>query len=153
MSRYTSPGKELRYRLIVGIDNMLSVPSLFGQVIDLGWATNGQIDEQAIIGDTPDEGMMVWIGGSISPLRDIRELVAALAPYGDIPLTLQLQLIQELDLLAPFSISALGSQLAVICQRAPEARLIKEPGQSEEVFLILNEQGWQMRLWQDIAGK
>lgn len=152
MSRHILSGKEQRYRLIVGVDSVLPLPSFYGQAIDLAWESGGKIiDEQTIPGDTPEEGLMVWVGGSVPPLRDIQEVVSALAPYGEVPLALQLQLIEELDAHAPFTISSLGSQLATVCKQTPDACLTIEPEGNERVFLLLGEQGWQMRPWQDVA--
>lgn len=83
MSRYTVQGKEPRYRLVVGWDPTLS--SFFAQVEDLAFESGGQvIDEEAIIGDSPEEGLLVWVGAD-QPVSDLGQIVAALAPYGTIP--------------------------------------------------------------------
>ena len=83
MSRYTLQGKEPRYRLVVGWDPTLE--SFFGQVEDLAFESGGRvIDEEAIIGDSPEEGLLVWVGAD-HPVSDLAQIVAALAPYGTIP--------------------------------------------------------------------
>lgn len=83
MSRYTFAGQLPRYRLVVGWD--LALRSYFGQVEDLAWETDGAvIDEDASIGDGPDEGLLVWIGAD-RIVEEIAEVQAALAPYGTIP--------------------------------------------------------------------
>jgi hypothetical protein len=83
MSRYTFSGKEPRYRIIVGWDPARS--SLFAQVEDLAWESDGQtINPDAPIGDTPEEGLLVWVGADV-PITDPAELVRAVAPYGSIP--------------------------------------------------------------------
>jgi hypothetical protein len=82
MSRYQFNGKESRYRLIVGWDPSLA--SFYAQVEDLAWESGGQvIDEDAAIGDSPDEGLLVWVGAA-SPLQDPQMLVQAVAAYGTI---------------------------------------------------------------------
>jgi hypothetical protein len=141
MSRYILPGKEPRYRLVVGVDTVLPLPTFFAQVIDLAWETDGQvIDENAEAGDSPEEGLLAWIGGSLPPLRQIHELVSALAPYGAIPVELQLQLVADLDEVAPYSISGLVQQIAQVCRQVPEACLPPEPT-TEPVLLLLNAHG------------
>jgi hypothetical protein len=83
MSRYQLKGKESRYRLIVGWDPSLT--SFYAQVEDLAWESDGQgIDEDAAIGESPDEGLLVWVGAA-SPLQDPQMLVQAVAAYGTIP--------------------------------------------------------------------
>lgn len=83
MSRYTFRGTDPRYRLVVGWDQGLD--SYFAQVEDLAWESEGAvIDEEAIIGDSPEEGLLVWVSGD--PPVERREVLAeALAPYGKIP--------------------------------------------------------------------
>ena len=151
MSRYMLPGKEPRHRLIVGVDAVLPLPSLYAHVIDLAWETDGRvIDEKAEAGDSPEEGLLLWLGGGVPPLREMHTLVSGLAHYGEIPVELQIKLVEELDRIAPYSISGLGSQLAGICQQVPGARLTVEPA-TERVVLLLNEHGWQTQPWQEIA--
>ena len=83
MSRYPLTGKEPRYRLVLGWNSTLS--SFFAQVEDLAFESGGQvIDEEAIIGESPEEGLLVWVGAD-HPVRDLRQIAAALAPYGTIP--------------------------------------------------------------------
>jgi hypothetical protein len=83
MSRYQFSGKEPRYRIVVGWD--ASLASFFWQVEDLAWETNGRvIDEDASIGDSPDEGLLVWVGAD-APIVDPQQLVRAVASYGTIP--------------------------------------------------------------------
>jgi hypothetical protein len=83
LSRYQLSGKEPRYRVFVGWDPSLA--SFYAQVEDLAWESNGQvIDENAAIGESPDEGLLVWVGAA-SPLQDPQLLVQAVAAYGTIP--------------------------------------------------------------------
>lgn len=83
MSHYTLQGKEPRYRLVVGWDPTLS--SFFAQAEDLAFESEGQvIDEEAVIGDSPEEGLLVWVGAD-QPVSDLGQIVAALAPYGTVP--------------------------------------------------------------------
>jgi hypothetical protein len=83
LSRYTLTGKKPRYRLVLGWDSTLL--SFFAQVEDLAFESGGSvIDEEAIIGDSPKEGLLVWVGAD-QPVRDLDQIVAALAPYGTIP--------------------------------------------------------------------
>lgn len=83
MSRYEFRGTAPRYRLVVGWDQARI--SYFAQVEDLAWETGGaQIDEEAIIGDSPEEGLLLWVSGDPPVFR--REVLAeALASYGKIP--------------------------------------------------------------------
>jgi hypothetical protein len=118
----------------------LPLPTFFGQVV-----------EERSGSSSGDADPLVWVGGSVPPLRDLQQVVTAMAPYGEIPLTLQLQLIEELDTHAPFSIAVLSQQLAAICQQAPASRLAFMPGAQEHVFLLLNAQGWQMQPWPGVA--
>lgn len=153
MSRYTIAGNAPRYRLRVGVDTVLPIPSLFGHVLDLGWQTDGVVldEQEETIGDTPEEGLLVWVGGSVPPLWDLETLVSALAPYGQIPLTLQLTLLEELDALAPFPLSALGKHLLAICRQDARARLSLGPEIPEQPFVILTAQGWHLSPWQRVA--
>jgi hypothetical protein len=97
MSRYEVVGKEPRYRIVVGWDTTLQ--SFFGQVEDHEWEASSQEDlsrscEEASIGDTPQEGLLVWIGTD-TPILDVQEIIEALAPYGTIPDALVDQLRQD----------------------------------------------------------
>ena len=134
MSRDTLPGKAAHHRLIIGVDTML--PEFFGQVIET--AEDG---EEA--GDEP----LVWVGGGVLPVRDLGQVVEALKPYGEIPLALQLQLVDELDTAAPFPLRALGKQLAAVCRQAPESAVTVMAGPNERIVLMLGEQGWQSTPW------
>jgi hypothetical protein len=149
MSRTTLRGNQPRYRLRVGVETQLPQPSLYGCVLDLGERPETHV--LAPLGKTLDADVLVKVGASIPPLRDVQEVVSALAPYGSVPLPLQLTLLEELDALAPFAIFALGKQLAAICQHASDAHLTLVPDDQEEVFLLLTEQGWQMQPWQRLT--
>ena len=82
MSRYQFPGREPRYRLVVGWD--ASIGSFFAQVEDLAWESDGQVvDEEASIGDGPEEGLVVWVGVA-PPIHEVQRLVDAVASYGTI---------------------------------------------------------------------
>ena len=146
MSLYKRPGKEPRYRLRVGIDVILPIPSLFGHVLDVGWQTNRLVlsEQEEDPGDTPEE---VWIGGSVPPLRDLQAVVTALAPYGEIPLLLQLHLLEELDTLTPYPVRRWGKHLAAVCQHDPHARLTATPTAKDSGWLHLDARGWQMHPW------
>jgi hypothetical protein len=135
MSRYTLSAKAPHQRLVVGVDSALPEPSFFGQV-----SAEDAEQQQA---DAP----LVWVGGGVPPLRDLEPVVAALAPYGEIPLALQLQLVEELDQRAPFSLTALGQQLALICQQAPDTRVAALPEPEQRVCLLLDQRGWQTWPW------
>jgi hypothetical protein len=59
--------------------------SFFAQVEDLAWESDGQsIDEDAVIGDTSEEGLLLWVGAD-EPLLDVSSIWEALAPYGPVP--------------------------------------------------------------------
>jgi hypothetical protein len=139
--RLTYRGTEPRYRITLGIDP--AYLNLFGQVEDLAWKTDGLIiDETPIRSDLPTEGMLLWLGAN-QPVT-LQELVQAVAPYGPVPLSMQLQLLTALDAQHPFSLLRLTQELGDICQQAPTARLTIEPPEDERVFLVLNERGWHM---------
>ncbi len=83
MSRYEFRGTDHRYRLVVGWDQGLK--SYFCQVEDLAWGSGGAtIDEDAMIGDGPEEGLLLWVSGD-PPVYQREKLAEALAPYGKIP--------------------------------------------------------------------
>ena len=55
---------------------------------DLAWENGGtEIDEELVIGDGLEEGLLVWVGGDPldPPIYQREELAEALAPYGKIP--------------------------------------------------------------------
>ncbi len=84
MSRYTFAGNDPRYRLFVGWDDPLK--SFFAQVEDLAHETNGAvINQQAMIGDCEEEGLLVWVGADGVPILDVKHIVAAVRAYGAIP--------------------------------------------------------------------
>ena len=153
MSRHTYRGTNPRYRLVVGLDT--SLPSFFGQVEDLAYAIDGAIiDEHADMGSTPEEGLLLWIGGRKESLTHLPPLVAALAAYGPVPLDIQLQLLSEMDRVMPFSFTRFGKELTAICRQSPSAYLRLLPP-AEEVLLLVNQDGWQMHPWrgeQTVAG-
>jgi hypothetical protein len=84
MSRYTLQGQHPRFRLQLGWDPLLS--SYYAQVEDLAWESGGAvIDEETIIGDSLEEGLLVWVGAD-RPVHTVEEIVlAAVADYGSIP--------------------------------------------------------------------
>jgi hypothetical protein len=134
--------------MTLGFDATLALPSLFARVEDLAWATDGRvIDKEARIGDTPETGQVVQLGGSNPPLCDLGMLVSALAPYVQVPVSVQLRLLWERDTCKPLSFTALCRDLAAICSQTSHARLALCPPAKERVFLVLNEQGWQMHSW------
>ena len=140
MSRYTDNGNNPRYRIALGFDPSLPLPSLFGSVEDLGWKTDGRVLEK-------EGSSVVWLGGSNPPLTNLQMLVSALSPYARVPPDIQLQLLAEMDSLNPFSSTQLGKELVAICRQSSQARLPFEPPTEERIFLVLNEQGWQMHSW------
>ena len=144
MSRYTYPGKKPRYRISLGWDIARPLPSLFGSVEDLAWRTDGQVIEAS--GCT-----VVRLGSSNPPLTDLQLLVAALAPYGQVPLDIQLQLLSEMDTTKPLTLTRLGKELAAICRQSSLVRLSFEPPTQERVFLVVQENGWQMRYWHTLG--
>ncbi len=147
MSRYTFPGENPRYRIVVGVDAQLF--TLFAQVEDMAW--EGQrTEEDAEIGDTLDEGLLVWVGGCFREILDVQELTQVVSPYGHIPLTLQVHLLQDLDRVVPQPLMALGAQLAAICQQSPIAILKQEPELHKSYYLLLNQDGWQLCDWETL---
>lgn len=101
MSRYTLTGKEPRYRIVVGWDP--SLQSFFGQVLDLAFESGGKVvDQDAIIGDSPDEGLLVWVGAD-EVLSDVTQIVQALADFGTLPAALITQLHQDQQANTPFT--------------------------------------------------
>lgn len=109
MSRYQFPGKEQRYRLVVGWDPTLS--SFFAQVEDLAWETDGRvIDEDATIGDSPDEGLLVWVGAA-SPVTDVEQVIRAVSVYGTIPNDILQRLRQDQSVNKPLTKAHVPPQL------------------------------------------
>lgn len=137
MSCLLLPGNDARYRLVIGIRTQLPIPVVFGQVWDL---PSGQA-----VPEGSKHGLV--LEASSPPLPDFLDVLALFAPYGQIPLTIQLRLLEELDALLPLPISTLGRYLAAICQQAPGAHLTSQPVANERVLLMLNAQGWQMHPW------
>ncbi len=83
MSRYACAGNERRYRLVVGWDRALA--GFFAQVEDLAFESQGAIvDEDAVIGDTPEEGLLVWVGAD-QQIHELEQIVKAVEAYGSIP--------------------------------------------------------------------
>ena len=77
--------------------------SFFARVEDLAFESGGQvIDEEAIIGDSPEEGLLVWVGAD-HPVSDLRRIVAALAPYGTVPEEMLARLRKDQEENRPFS--------------------------------------------------
>ena len=94
MSRYAFSGNHPRYRVIVGWDAPLE--SFFAQVEDFAYESNGAtINLQATIGDTPEEGLVLWLGADEEPITDVALLGNALVSYATIPDTIQAQLRQD----------------------------------------------------------
>lgn len=96
MSRYKFVGNEKRHRLVVGWDQPLA--SFFAQVEDLAFESQGAtIDEDAVIGDTPEEGLLVWVGAD-QPIHDLEQIVKAVETYGTIPQEILVQLRRDQSL-------------------------------------------------------
>lgn len=143
MSRYTLTGKHPRYCIAVGVDRPLA--TFFAQVEDV--AEKGQRREkQAAMSDSPAEDFLVWIGCSLHEIRTIQQLIQVIAPYGQIPLVLQLQLVRDLDEVEPLPLMVLGAQLAAICKQSPSAILMLAPPLPQSSCLLINQEGWQVRL-------
>jgi hypothetical protein len=163
MSRYELPGKESRYRIIVGWDNTIPtvgrIPgTLYLQVEDAEWDSElpgaNEAEVEVGIGDTPEEGLLVWIGQGVDDLvSDIKTLVTAAAPYGDIPLATQMDLLRDMDRDWPRSWQAVGAAMAGICRQSPAARLAREPEQGKSYYILLDEHGWQLREWQSLLSQ
>ena len=132
MSRYELAGNEPRYQLTIGFDLALPLPSLFG----------GAEDDLA-----EDDGPLVWVGSSVPPLLDLAPVVAALAPYGRVPLQTQLALLQEVDTHHPLPCRRLCTNLVQIVEQDPQAPLPDLPAQAAEGFALLDAQGWR---WSDL---
>src|SRR5689334_14562736 len=93
MSRYVLTGENPRYRIVVGWDTPLG--SFFAQVKDLAFEAQGAvINPNAVIGDTPEEGLLVWLGAD-SPVTDVAHLTSAIADYLPLPETMLEQLRQD----------------------------------------------------------
>jgi hypothetical protein len=93
MSRYTFIGKNPQYRVIVGWDNPLG--SFFLQVEDLAFESKGAIiDPEAQVGDTFEEGLLVWLGADV-PITDVTQIITSLAKYATIPEAILVQLRQD----------------------------------------------------------
>jgi hypothetical protein len=152
MSRYLLTGREQHHRLVVGWDSALM--SLFAQVEDLAYESGGtDIDEEAVIGDTPEEGLLLWVVQGVDDrISDVQALVKALAPYGSIPLPIQLDLLRELDQDWPRPWQTVGAALVAICQQAPTARLRAEFEEETSYYIMLNQTGWQVRAWETLEG-
>lgn len=157
MSRYELPGKERRYRIIVGWDTTLprrvgDLPgTLYAQVEDSGVSAAIDVDAESEVGDTPEEGLILWIGQGIDDwIVDVQTIVKATAPYGDIPLVIQVALVRDMDRDWPRSWSTIGSALTAIIQQSSMARLASESEPGGSYYILLNEQGWQLREWSSL---
>ncbi|SRR5258708_5232964 len=94
MSRYEFMGNDPRYRVIIGWDAPLE--SFFAQVEDIALESKGAtIDPEAVIGDTPEEGLVLWLGAEDEPITDVAQLGNALVAYATIPETILEQLRQD----------------------------------------------------------
>ena len=160
MSRYEIPGRESRYRLTVGWDNtvplLAPVPgTLFLQVADVEGLVGPQEDAAEVeVGDTPEEGLVVWIGQGVDDvISDVSTIVAAAAPYGDIPLPTQLDLLRDMDRDWPRPWQTVGTAVAAIVRQSPLARLASAPQPGHSSYLLLDERGWQVGEWQDLLGR
>jgi hypothetical protein len=142
MSQYTFLSEHGRYRVIVGVDAPRS--TFFAQVEDVG---EQGIRAHGEMGKTPDERLLVWAGTSVREILDVQKIAEAVAPYGRLPLPLQVQLLQDLDRVVPQPLMVLGTQLAVICQQSPVARLPYEPDPQKRYYLFLNQEGWHLCDW------
>lgn len=144
MSRYELPGKENRYHITVGWDNTL--PVLSGSIPGTLFA---QVEDTE--SDDEGDGLLVWIGQGVDePISDVQVLVKAVGPYGNIPLATQVDLLRDMDRDWPRPEPAVGSALATICQQSPLARLMSAPEQGKSYFILLDENGWQLREWQSL---
>jgi glucose-6-phosphate isomerase len=93
MSRYDFRGKNRRYKIIVGYDP--SLRSLFAQVEDLAFETHGAVvNEDAPIGDSYEEGLIVWVGAT-TRITDVQRISKAVADYGVIPKDIEQRLRAE----------------------------------------------------------
>lgn len=146
MSSLIYYGSESRYRITVGVEPK-PFPTVFGRVEDLAGEGHGPFQEQADRGERSEEPVILRVGSAQAPLKDIQTLVSALAPYGPVPPILQVYLLRELDEVAPLTLSAVGVQLAAICQHASSIHLAQEPSATERTCLLLTEQGWQSIPW------
>ncbi|HEU5374837.1 MAG TPA: hypothetical protein VFV38_05320 [Ktedonobacteraceae bacterium] len=146
MSSFMYYGNTPRYRITVGFDSK-PFPTVFGRVEDLARERHGLSQEQTDRGERPEEPVILQVGSAQAPLKDIQTLVSALAPYGPVPPILQVHMLRELDEVEPLTLSAVGVQLAAICQPASSAHLAQEPSATERTCLLLAEQGWQISPW------
>jgi hypothetical protein len=165
LSRYTLTGKEPSFRLAVGWDATHGLGNepgtLYAQVEDLAAGSNqpkeakGDAggDEGADIGDTPEERLLLWVGQGVDDIiSDVQVIVEALAPYGSIPLPIQVDLLRDLDLDWPRPLLTVGAALAAICRQVPAARLEAELEEGKSYYLLLNQAGWQVRAWEALGG-
>lgn len=132
--------------------------TLYLQVEDSEWGTDlpgaSEVGAGVAIGDTADEGLLVWIGQGVDDLiGDVQTIVKAAAPYGDIPLPTQVELLRDMDRDWPRSWQTVGSDLAAICRQSPAARLPSEPERGKSYYLLLDERGWQLCEWQTLLAQ
>lgn len=141
MSRYVFAGTQPRYRITVGVDRPLA--TFFAQVAESREGREGQ-------SDSPAEKLFVWVGCSRHEIRTIQHLTQILAPYGQLSLPLQLQLVRDLDEVEPLPLMVLGAQLAAICKQAPSATLALASRPPPLSYLFLNQEGWHIRAWETV---
>lgn len=151
MSRYNVESHDPCYRIVVGLNRRASPPTFFAWVRDQhGRASSQSRDQSVESGEQPQSKLILQIGEPADPLTDLQQLVAALAPYGNIPLSVQLLLLRDRDAHQPFPLNVFGEQLAAICQQAPTARLTEMPPTDARSWLLLDEQGWHLHLWDNL---
>lgn len=132
--------------------------TLYLQVEDLEWWSD-QYNENATeaeteVGDTPEEGLLVWLGQGVDDvISDVETIVSAASSYGNIPLTTQVDLQRDMDCDWPRSWQTVGVSLAGICRQSQSARLASEPEQGTSYYMLLNEQGWHLREWQSLLAQ
>lgn len=142
MSRYHVDGYDPCHQIMVGFTRRTSTPTFFALVTER--REHARPDENS---EQSQARLIRRIGGTASPLTDLQQMVAALTPYGKIPLLVQLRLLCKQDAHLPLPLTAFGEQLAAICQQAPTARLAELPQADVRSWLLLDKQGWHLRPW------
>lgn len=139
--------------MIVGWDNTMptrpgAIPgTLYLQVEDSAWG-GGPDGEEVAVGDTEEEGLLVWVGQGVDDLiGDVQKIVKAAAPYGDIPLPIQVELLRDMDRDWPRTWQSVGRDLVAICRQSPLARMSGQTEHGKTYYLLLDESGWHLREW------
>ncbi len=138
MSRLVLPGTDPRHRLVLGVDTTLRSPSFFGLLLT-------DTDHEEAGADAPP----IRVGGGNAPLVDLQQVVTVLQPYGQIPLSHQVRLLDELDQVFPYPLRELGRHLAAIFAQDPASHLVIPNDLPPRSVLILTDQGWHISPWQD----